>query len=78
MICDNWAGVLAPAGTPAAVIAKFNTAMVAALDQPGLRAHLRESGTTPAPSSPEQFDAYLREEFARWRVVIRDKGLTGE
>jgi tripartite-type tricarboxylate transporter receptor subunit TctC len=52
--------------------------MVAALDQPGLRAHLRESGTTPAPSSPEQFDAYLREEFARWRVVIRDKGLTGE
>src|SRR6516162_1131047 len=78
VICDNWAGVLAPAGTPAAAIAKFNTAMVAALDQPGLRAQLRESGTTPAPSSPEQFDAYLREEFARWRAVIRDKGLTGE
>ena len=78
VICDNWAGVLAPAGTPAAVIAKFNTAMVAALDQPSLRAQLRESGTTPAPSSPQQFDAYLREEFARWRTVIRDKGLTGE
>jgi tripartite-type tricarboxylate transporter receptor subunit TctC len=78
VICDNWAGVLAPAGTPAPVIAKFNAAMVAALDQSDLRAQLRESGTTPAPSSPQQFDAYLREEIARWRAVIRDKGLSGE
>jgi tripartite-type tricarboxylate transporter receptor subunit TctC len=78
VVCDNWAGILAPAGTPAAVIAKFNTAMVAALSRPDLRAQLRESGTTPSPSSPQQFDAYLREEIARWRAVIRDKRLTGE
>jgi tripartite-type tricarboxylate transporter receptor subunit TctC len=69
-IGDNWAGVLAPAGTPAPAIAKFNAAMVAALKQPDLRAKLREAGTTPAPSSPEEF-----EEIARWRAVIRDKGL---
>jgi tripartite-type tricarboxylate transporter receptor subunit TctC len=78
VIGDNWAGVLAPAGTPAPVIAKFNAAMVAALKSPDLRDQLRESGTTPAPSSPQQFDAYMREEIARWRAVIRDKGLTGE
>jgi tripartite-type tricarboxylate transporter receptor subunit TctC len=78
VVGDNWAGVLAPAATPAPVIAKFNAAMVAALKDPGLRAQLRESGTTPAPSSPQQFDAYMREEIARWRAVIRDKGLTGE
>jgi tripartite-type tricarboxylate transporter receptor subunit TctC len=42
------------------------------------RNQLREAGTTPAPSSPQQFDAYMREEIARWRAVIRDKGLTGE
>jgi tripartite-type tricarboxylate transporter receptor subunit TctC len=77
-IGDNWAGVLAPAGTPAPVIAKFNAAMVAALKAPDLRAQLRASGTTPAPSSPAQFDTYMREEIARWRAVIRDKGLTGE
>jgi tripartite-type tricarboxylate transporter receptor subunit TctC len=69
---------LAPAGTPAPVIAKFNAAMVAALKAPDLRDQLRDSGTTPAPSSPQQFDAYMREEIARWRTVIRDKGLTGE
>jgi tripartite-type tricarboxylate transporter receptor subunit TctC len=78
VIGDNWAGVLAPAGTPARAIAKFNVAMVAALNAPDLRDRLRESGTTPAPSSPQQFDAYMREEIARWRTVIRDKGLTGE
>jgi tripartite-type tricarboxylate transporter receptor subunit TctC len=78
VIGDNWAGVLAPAATPAAVIGKFNAAMVAALKAPDLRAQLRESGTTPAPSSAAQFDAYMREEIARWRAVIGDKGLTGE
>jgi len=78
VICDNWAGIVAPVGTPAAVIAKFNGAMVAALNQPDLRAQLRDSGTTPAPSSPQEFDAYLREEIARWRAVVRDKGLAGE
>ena len=38
-------------------VAKFNAAMVAALKSPDLRDQLRESGTTPAPSSPQQFDA---------------------
>jgi tripartite-type tricarboxylate transporter receptor subunit TctC len=75
---DNWAGVLAPAGTPAPVIAKFNAAMVAALKEADLRTRLRDAGTTPAPSSPEEFEAYLREEIARWRMVIRDKGLRVE
>jgi tripartite-type tricarboxylate transporter receptor subunit TctC len=75
---DNWAGVLAPAGTPAAAIAKFNAAMVGALKEPDLRARLHEAGITPAPSSPEEFEAYLREEIARWRTTIRDKGLKVE
>jgi tripartite-type tricarboxylate transporter receptor subunit TctC len=75
---DNWAGVLAPAATPQPVIAKFNAAMVAALNDPGLRQRLRDSGTTPAPSSPEEFGAYLREEIARWASVIKEKGLKGE
>src|SRR6516225_7400537 len=78
VIGDNWAGVLAPAGTPAPVIDKFNAAMVAALKAPDLRDQLRDAGTTPAPSSPAEFDAYMHEEIARWRAVIRDKGLTGD
>jgi tripartite-type tricarboxylate transporter receptor subunit TctC len=78
VIGDNWAGVLAPAGTPAPVIAKFSVAMVVALKAPDLREQLRDSGTTPAPSSPQHFDAYMREEIARWRAIISEKGLKGE
>ena len=78
IVCDNWAGVLAPAGTPQPVIARFNAALVAALNDPGLRARLQESGTTPSPSSPEEFGAYLRAEISRWNTVIKEKGLTGE
>jgi tripartite-type tricarboxylate transporter receptor subunit TctC len=75
---DNWAGVLAPAGTPPPAIAKFNAALVAALNAPELRERLHDIGTTPAPSTPQQFGDYLRAEIARWARVIRDKGLKGE
>src|ERR1700686_1298248 len=75
---DNWAGVLAPAGTPQPVIAKFNAALVTALNDPELRTRLHNAGTTPAPSTPEQFEKYLREENARWGKIIREKGIKGE
>ena len=78
VVGDNWDGVLAPAGTPQPVIAKFNAAMVTALNDPGLRARLHESGTTPAPSSPAEFGDYLRAEISRWNSVIKEKGLKGE
>ncbi len=78
VIAENWAGVLAPAGTPAAAIARFNSAMVTALKDPGLRERLRESGTTPAPSSPTDFGNYIAEQIARWGMVIKEKKLTGE
>jgi tripartite-type tricarboxylate transporter receptor subunit TctC len=78
VVGDNWAGVLAPAATPVPAIARFNAAMVAALNDPGLRERMRDAGTTPAPSSPEEFGNYLREEIAHWGKVIKEKGLKGE
>jgi tripartite-type tricarboxylate transporter receptor subunit TctC len=74
-VADNWAGVLAPAGTPPPVIARVNAAMVAALNDPDLRGRLHNAGTTPAPSSPAQFEKYLRDEIARWAKLIREKGI---
>jgi len=78
VVGDNWDAVLAPAGTPAPIIAKLNAALVAAVNDPEVRTRLHNAGTTPAPSSPEEFDKYLRAEIARWGKVIRDKGITGE
>jgi tripartite-type tricarboxylate transporter receptor subunit TctC len=78
VVGDNWAGVLAPAGTPPPIIAKLNAALVAALNDPELRTRLHNAGVTPAPSTPAEFETYLREENARWGKVIRDKGIKGE
>jgi tripartite-type tricarboxylate transporter receptor subunit TctC len=78
VVGDNWDGVLAPAGTPQPIVAKFNAGMVAALKDPELRERLHNSGTTPAPSSPEEFGAFLRAETERWAKVIREKGIKGE
>jgi tripartite-type tricarboxylate transporter receptor subunit TctC len=75
---DNWAGVLAPAATPQSAIKKFNAALVAALNDPELRERLHDIGTTPAPSSPEEFGDYLRQQIAYWSAVVREKGLKGE
>jgi tripartite-type tricarboxylate transporter receptor subunit TctC len=78
VVGDNWDAVLAPAGTPAPIVAKLNAALVAAVNDPEVRTRLHNAGTTPAPSSPEEFEKYLRSEIARWGKVIRDKGITGE
>jgi tripartite-type tricarboxylate transporter receptor subunit TctC len=78
VVGDNWDAVLAPAGTPAPIIAKLNAALVGAVNDPAVRTRLHNAGTSPAPSTPEEFATYLRAEIARWGKVIRDKGITGE
>ena len=57
-------GVLAPARTPSAIIAKLNAAFTAALSDPEVRGKLKQAGVTPSPSSAEEFARYLREEIA--------------
>jgi tripartite-type tricarboxylate transporter receptor subunit TctC len=74
-IAENWQGVLAPAHTPPAVIAKLNQAFVDAVNDPELRHRLIESGVTVWPSSPDGFARLIAEETARWGKVIRDKGI---
>ncbi len=78
VVGDNWDGVLAPAGTPQPVVAKFNAGLVAALNDADLRERLHNAGTTPAPSSPEEFGTFLRAETGRWAKVVREKGIKGE
>jgi tripartite-type tricarboxylate transporter receptor subunit TctC len=78
VVGDNWDAVLAPAGTPAPIVAKLNAALVGAVNDPDVRTRLHNAGTSPAPSTPEEFATYLRAEIARWGKVIRDKGITGE
>jgi tripartite-type tricarboxylate transporter receptor subunit TctC len=76
-VADQWAGVLAPARTPTAVVAKLNAGIVAAMNDPQVRAKLARTGVVPAPDSPEEFSRYLTDEYARWGRIIREKGIKG-
>ncbi len=70
---DNWYGLLAPAKTPPAVVAKLHGAVVAALDAPDVREKLVQSGAVPSPMSSAEFGKLLSDEHARWGRVVREK-----
>ena len=72
---DNWYGLLAPARTPAPIVAKLNQAVTRALADPDISRKLLASGAIPTPTSPEQFGVLLKEELARWGRVVREKGI---
>jgi len=75
---DQWAGVLAPAGTPNAIVMRLNTAIATAMDAPDVRAKLAQNGVVPATDSAQDFEIYLNVEYARWGRIIREKGIKAE
>ncbi len=75
---DQWAGVLAPAGTPNAIVMRLNSAIAAAMDAPDVRAKLAQNGVVPATDAAQDFEIYLNVEYARWGRIIREKGIKAE
>lgn len=72
---SNWYGLLAPAKTSPAVIAKLNSAVNAALNYAEIRTKLVQSGASPVGGSPEEFGTYLKTEYDRWGKVVRERGI---
>ena len=66
---NGWQGVLVPAGTPPAAVAKLSEALMKTLAQQEVRARFIEQGLDPAPSTSEQFGAYIRAEIEKWGRV---------
>lgn len=67
----GWFGVVAPAGTPPAVVARLNAEINSALKDEQIRGTMRSLGVEPAPGTSEAFDAYIRAETAKWASVIK-------
>jgi tripartite-type tricarboxylate transporter receptor subunit TctC len=67
---DQWYGVVAPAGTPAAIVAKLNTQINLALNTTELKTRLNNEGAVATPSTPEVFGQLIVREIARWKPVI--------
>jgi len=70
-----WAGLLAPAKTSSAIIARLNAEMVKILSMPDVQERLNRLGSIAAPGSPRDFDARIRSDVAKWASVIADAGI---
>jgi tripartite-type tricarboxylate transporter receptor subunit TctC len=77
-VVDSWYGALAPAKTPPAAIAKLNAAFAKVLDNPQVKERLLAQGAEAAPSSPAEFDRRIKEELAKWDVVIKSANIKPE
>ena len=73
-----WQGLLAPAGTPRAIVSRIHAEFARVLKQPEITSRLAEQGFDPVASTPEWFAAYIKSEIAKWSKVIRAAGIKGE
>ena len=71
----GWFGVLAPAGTPPAVVAKLNAEINRVLDLPEVKATLASDGAEPAGGSPAQMAESARVASVKWGKIIRELNL---
>jgi len=74
----TWNGLFAPAGTPAPIVAKLAAALAKAMQDPGFTGRLVTLGIEPTASTPASFAKTLAADYALWRKVIEDAGITAE
>jgi tripartite-type tricarboxylate transporter receptor subunit TctC len=75
LLIENWYGMIAPAGTPPAIVAALNKAATAAIADSAVKEKLADQGLTPVGDSPEHFRRFIGSETAKWAKVIKDAGL---
>jgi len=78
LIIDAWTGVVAPKGTPAPIVAKLNAAINEGLKTDEIKAALAKFSALPKAGSPQDFDAFLREQLPKWASMVKLAGAKGE
>ena len=77
-VATTWYGVLAPAGTPRAIVERVNHDTLTLLADAATRASLNTQGVMTQPMTPEQFSEFLRSEVAKWAKVVQATGVRVE
>jgi tripartite-type tricarboxylate transporter receptor subunit TctC len=75
---NNWNGVVAPRGTPRAVIDRLQREIAAVLKEPQTTERLAAGGLEPIGDTPAEFAKYLRSEAAKWGKLVRTAGIKAE
>ena len=71
---STWYGIFVPAGTPPEIVRKLNAEIVRWLGSDDAKDKLKAQGAEPAPTTPEQFDAFVRAENAKYAKIVKDSG----
>jgi len=74
----SWFGLLAPARTPAPVVAKLNASILKTLADPDVKKKLLEQGAEPAGETPAQFAAFIASETVKWGKIVKQSGATAQ
>jgi tripartite-type tricarboxylate transporter receptor subunit TctC len=72
---DQWYGVITSSKVSKAIVTKLNGAIVEALKDPEVVKRLASDGSTPVGSSPDQFNAHIRSEIAKWKKLVKEANL---
>jgi tripartite-type tricarboxylate transporter receptor subunit TctC len=72
---STWIGLVAPAGTPRAIVDNVQREVVNVYADPVIAEKLEKSGISAVSSTPEEFEAFVRKELDRWNRVFKDSGI---
>ena len=75
VLAENWAGVVAPAHTPPAVVSKLGAILGGVMENQTILHQLALAGVTPAPTDAQKFQAIISGDIERWGRIIRENGL---
>jgi tripartite-type tricarboxylate transporter receptor subunit TctC len=75
LLIENWYGMVAPAGTPAAVVATLNRVAIEAMRDPAVKEKLASQGAELIGDTPEHFRGFIDDEINKWAKVIKDAGV---
>lgn len=75
---ETWFGIVAPAGTPHDILSKLNAAARQALSAEDTKKRLADLGMSNGSSSPEELDAYIKSEIAKWSKVIEEAAIPAQ
>jgi len=75
LAADFWMGMVAPAGTPAPIVARLNKEIIASLSAPEIKARGEPASMAPAPTTAQAFGNRLGKEWEKWGKVIRERNI---
>jgi tripartite-type tricarboxylate transporter receptor subunit TctC len=77
-IASGWFGILAPARTPRAVLARLNAEIVKAIGTPEVQERFIGQGLDPVASTADEFSALIKSDLAKWAKIVKDAGIRAQ